>query len=149
MPTGIPNKKKTVEPEAKRDPHTLGLQRETEGRSPRVSMSAGGKLAIPDEWKEEGYMYYLAVDHPGELAKFEAAWWEYATDPGGNRITRPAGNGRTHYLMRLPQDLYDKDMAEQQGRVNDALIKSAKVDESEGQYVPKDREGVLTRDVIV
>jgi hypothetical protein len=110
-------------------------------------MSAGGKLTVPDNLKEEGYQYYWAVDRPGDLEKFQAAWWEFALDHRGEKITTPAGKGETHYLMRIPQKYYDEDISNQQARVNDAMIESARVKESE--YVPKDREGVLTRDVLV
>lgn len=159
MPRGIPNKPKNTEREVEIETQETGLRSSrgddldggigSERRSPRVSLSGGGKLAIPDDMKEEGYFYYWAIDKPGELDRFEAAWYEFVTDKYGKKITRPAGRGDTHYLMRIAQELYDKDMAEQQARVNEGLKKSAQVDSKEGQYLPEGREGVLERDVLV
>jgi hypothetical protein len=131
-----------------RDPHARGLEHKMEGRAPRVSMSAGGKLDVPDSLKIAGFQYYWAVDRPGDLERFEAAWWEFVTDKkDGRKITTPAGNGETHYLMRIPQQYYDEDIQKQQDRVNDNLVESARL--KEGEYVPKDRQGVLEREVIV
>jgi hypothetical protein len=129
-----------------RDPHSRGLEHKMEGRAPRVSMSAGGKLDVPDSLKEAGYQYYWSIDRPGTLERFEAAYWEFVTRDG-RKVTTPAGNGETHYLMRILQKYYDEDIQKQQDRVNDNLIESAKL--KEGEYVPKDRQGVLEREVIV
>lgn len=150
MPRGIPNKPKEAQERTEdRDPHTLGIQRdEKEGRAPRVPMSAGGKLAVPESQKEEGYQYYWAINRPGELEKFKAAWWEHVTDERGNQVTTPAGKGDTHYLMRIKQEYYDEDIAKQQDRVNDAMVESAKVKKENDEYIPEGRESVLTRDVV-
>jgi hypothetical protein len=133
--------------EESRDPHTRDVPRETNGRAPRVPMSAGGKLKVPESLMEEGYQYYWAVDRPGELEKFKAAWWEFVTDERNEPITTPAGRGETHFLMRIPKEYYDEDIARQQDRVNDALIENAKL--KQGEYVPEGHDGVLTREVIV
>lgn len=110
-------------------------------RPPRVKLGQGQTLVAPER---KGYQRYWALDREGQLDAMIAAWWEFVLDADGNKITRPGKGGWTHYLMEIDQETYDKDMAEQQDMVTDAVRQAVKV--GEGEYVPDGKEDVLTRD---
>lgn len=80
-------------------------------RPPRVPMSAGGKLNVPNHLIDPNYHYYLAVDREGDLEKMQAAYWEFVLDEKGQKWTVSAGHGNTHYLMRLPNQYWEEDKA--------------------------------------
>lgn len=120
---------------------------EDDSREPRIPLTAGGKLSVPQNMLEEGYHYCWPLDRPGNLERMQRAWYEFVTDSNGNKMTVPAGRGDTHYLMRVKQEYYNEEVEIAQSRVNDGLISSAKL--KEGEYVPEGHDGVLTREVIV
>lgn len=116
-------------------------------RPKRVPLSAGNKLHVPESLREEGYFYYWAVDQKGTIAQMEAAWYEKVKDDRNEPVTVPAGNGDTHYLMRIDQKTYDEDMKTQQQRNIDATQKQAqKLGEEE--YVPMSQSSVVEREII-
>ena len=116
-------------------------------RPARVPMSAGNKLHIPEALKEEGYQYYLPIDKKGAIHQFEAAYWEKVKDERGDPITFPAGNGESHYLMRIEQKYYDEDIAAQQRRNIDATQNQAQT-LGEEEYVPLGSKSVVEREII-
>ena len=116
-------------------------------RPKRVPLSAGNKLHVPESLRKEGYFYYWAIDQKGTIAQMEAAWYEKVKDDRGDPVTVPAGNGDTHYLMRIDQKTYDEDMKAQQQRNIDATQKQAqKLGEEE--YVPMSQSSVVEREII-
>jgi len=120
---------------------------ENKNRPARVPLSAGNKLHIPEHLKEEGYFYYWAIDQKGMIEQMERAWYEKVIGDDNKPLTVPAGNGDTHYAMRIEQKYYDKDIAAQQAMNIDSTAKQAqKLGEEE--YVPMGRQQVTEREII-
>jgi len=118
-------------------------------RPARIPMGSGNKLQVPESLKEEGLQYYWAItgpDHPGKLAQFEAAWWEFVMHDG-ERVEQPAGKGNTHVLMRIPQEYYDEDIAAQQKR-NIDLTQNKVQELGDSEYVPLGKKNVVERELI-
>lgn len=118
-----------------------------EKRPARIPMSAGNKLHIPEYLKEAGYFYYWALDKKGMIEQMKAAYYEHVKDDRGEELSVPAGNGETHYAMKIPQEYYDEDMARQQKLNIDATAKQAQA-LGEDEYVPQGRESVAEREII-
>lgn len=116
-------------------------------RPARIPMSAGNKLHIPDHLKEDGYFYYWALDKKGMIEQMKAAYYEHVKDDRGEELAVPAGNGETHYAMKIPQEYYDEDMARQQKLNIDATAKQAQA-LGEDEYRPVGREQVIEREII-
>jgi len=112
-------------------------------RPPRVPLGQGQKLVAAHR---EGYQRYWALDLDGQLEQMQAAWWDFVLDENGQKITKPAGKGNTHYLMEIEKQYYDDDMTKQQDMVTDALRKTT--ERGSDEYVPMGKEDVLTRDKI-
>jgi hypothetical protein len=120
---------------------------QNKARPERIPMSAGNKLHIPEQLKEEGYFYYWAVDRKGMIEQMEAAWYERVKNERGEDLTVPAGKGETHYCMKIKQEYHDEDIEKQQQRNIDATAKMAqKLNEDE--YVPQGRQNVMEREII-
>lgn len=122
-------------------------EQRNEHRPARIPLSAGNKLHVPNEIKEEGYHYYWAIDRKGMIEQMEAAWYEKVTDERNTPITIPAGNGETHYLMRIEQQYYDEDMERQQKQNIETTAKQAQK-LGEDEYVPMGRNQVTEREII-
>ena len=116
-------------------------------RPARIPMGSVSKLSVPDHLKEDGYFYYWAVDRKGAIEQMEQAWYEKVTDERGDLVTVAAGNGETHYLMRIEQRYYDEDMARQQALNTDASNATAQ-EVGEHEYVPMGRKSVVEREII-
>lgn len=120
---------------------------ENKARPPRIPMSAGNKLHVPESLKKEGFQNYWQVDKKGLIEQMEAAWWVKVKDSRGDHVTVPAGGGDTLYLMEIEQEHYDEDIAKQQQMNIDTTGKQAqKLGEEE--YVPMGRESVTEREII-
>ena len=116
-------------------------------RPARIPLSAGNKLNVPESLKEEDYHYYWAIDRKGMIEQLESAWYEKVQDERGQNVTVPAGNGETHYLMRIEQSYYEEDMARQQSQnLNTTNSQAQKLGEDE--YVPMGRQAVTERELI-
>lgn len=120
---------------------------ENKGRPPRIPMSAGNKLHVPDSIKEEGFHYYWAIDRKGTIEQMESAYYEKVKDNRGGNVTVPAGNGEVHYLMRIEQRYYDEDIEAQQKLNIDTTRKQAQ-SLGEEEYVPMGRQNVTEREII-
>lgn len=116
-------------------------------RPARIPLSAGNKLHVPESLREEGYHYYWAIDRKGEIEQMQAAWYEKVTDERNDAITVPAGNGDTHYLMRIEQKYHDEDITRQQNLNIDATAKQAQ-SLGDNEYVPNGHDKVATREII-
>ena len=116
-------------------------------RPARIPLSAGNKLNVPESLKEEGYHYYWAIDRKGMIEQLESAWYEKVQDERGQNVTVPAGNGETHYLMRIEQRYYDEDITKQQQLNIDATAKQAQ-QLGESEYVPQGHKQVAEREII-
>lgn len=116
-------------------------------RPARIPMSAGNKLHVPDALREEGYHYYWAIDQKGMIEQLESAWYQKVANERGEHVTVPAGNGETHYLMRIEQEYHDEDMAKQQKSNIDATADQAQA-LGEDEYVPMGRNAVAEREII-
>jgi hypothetical protein len=120
---------------------------QNKARPERIPMTAGNKLHIPEQLKEEGYFYYWAVDRKGMIEQMEAAWYERVKNERGEDLTVPAGKGETHYCMKIKQEYHDEDIEKQQQRNIDATAKMAqKLNEDE--YIPQGRQNVMEREII-
>lgn len=120
---------------------------ENKGRPERIPLSAGNKLHIPDSLKEDGYFYYWAIDRKGQIEQMEAAWYERVKNHRGGDLTVPAGNGETHYAMKIKQEYHDEDMQKQQQRNIDATQAQAQ-NLGTDEYVPMGQRSVVERDII-
>lgn len=116
-------------------------------RPKRIPMSSGNKLHVPESVKEEGYFYYWALDRKGMIEQLEAAYYEKVRDDRKDPITVPAGGGETHYLMRIEQEYYDEDFANQQKRNNETTNKQMQ-SVGDGEYIPEGRKAVVEREII-
>lgn len=116
-------------------------------RPARIPMTGGNKLHVPEAAKEEGFHYYWAVDRKGMIEQMEAAYYEKVKDERGEDFTVAAGNGETHYLMRIELSYYEEDMARQQSQnLNTTNSQAQKLGEDE--YVPMGRQAVTERELI-
>jgi hypothetical protein len=114
------------------------------------------KLAYP---MRPGYHRHWFNDEPGRIQMAKEAGYEQVKDHDEKVVCRPVGTGRDGgvlmgYLMEIPLELWQEDMALVQERANlvDRDIKRRKIDagaglskEDQGSfYVPTDRPGYLT-----
>jgi hypothetical protein len=150
MPRGIP-KNKTQETDLTTGadmPTTTASETSTptRERAPRVSFSSGNKLAIPPSLIEDGYYYYWGLDEDGQLESLEAAYYDYVYEKG-KKVTRPAGGGYTHYLMRIREEYKKEDFAMEQEEIDRKT--QAQISVKKGQYSPhsngKEGEGEFVK----
>ena len=120
---------------------------------------ASNNLAVEDEplyfpvtfqeysvaYKEEGYFYYWAIDREGMIEQMERAYYEKVNGDDGKPLTVPAGNGKTHYAMRIEQKYYDEDIEAQQKLNIDTSTKEAHA-LGDSEYVPDGSENVVQRE---
>ena len=108
------------------------------GRPERISMHNMKKLEVPAEYLENGYYYYWFQDKDGRIAQAKAAYYEHVVDEQGNSRCRQSGPNML-YLMRLPQQYRDEDLALKKQRVDATLETEAKVGYNE--YAPDPSTG--------
>lgn len=120
-----------------------------EKRPPRVRIGQGGKLDLPqsvkDDAKKRGLHLHWFLDKAGEIEGAKAAWYEHF-EIDGRKFTVPAGEGKTHHLMCIKQELYDEDMAAQQELVTKTTHDAVKVKTDQGEYSPEGESQAVTRD---
>lgn len=116
-------------------------------RPARVPMTGGNKLTIPPHLIKEGFQYYWGIDQKGMIEQMEAAYWEKVLDHDNKPLTVPAGNGETHYAMRIEQKYYDEDMARQQKQNIETTNKTAQA-LGEEEYIPQGHTQVTERELI-
>ncbi len=117
----------------------------TQTRSPRVRFQADGKMSVPAHLLDPNYRYYWPTDKPGELEQMQLAWYEFV-EVNGKRVTVPAGNGYTHYLMRIEKQYFDEDMQAQQRELDERERVDIQI--KQGEYSPnhgRSGEGVAIR----
>lgn len=100
-----------------------GIRRET--RQPFGSQTQ--KLAYP---KREGYHHHWFNDTPGRVDQALQAGYVHVKDKTGKNVSRvvgtqDGGGGLTAFLMEIPQEWYDEDMAREEERnfATEAAIK--------------------------
>lgn len=97
--------------------------------------------------QEEGYHYCWVNED--KVPRYEQAWYEFvshdvkvgdrqintATQLGG-KVSLAVGNNLTAYLMRVPQEYYDEDMAAQQAEVDakESSMKASLNSGADGRY---------------
>lgn len=118
-------------------------------RQPFGSLSQ--KLAYEDR---PGYHRHWFNDVPGRLEDAEKAGYKFVEDKEGRKVSRPVGPSETGtaliaYLMEIPEEWYNEDMAAQQVQVNkfDAAMRRGNVEGTVGQdgrYIP--RQGITVKD---
>lgn len=79
------------------------------------------KLAYPER---PGYRNYWFADHPGRISLAKEAGYEHILDEKGQPKTYPGGVAEGGgvlllYLMEIPRELFEEDMAAQQAQIND------------------------------
>lgn len=81
------------------------------------------KLAYPNR---EGFHRHWFNDEPGRILQARDAGYEQVSDERGNPVQMVVGVGRggnpqVAFLMEIPQQYYDEDMAAQDGVVHEVL----------------------------
>ena len=114
-------------------------------RPARVRMGQGARLEVAAHLKRDGYFQYWFIDKPGQLEQAEKAWYEYVKDDSGKRLSVSAGEGLTHYLMEIPQNLRDEDMAAQEALNVGQEKASASVKHEKKEYSPEGTESSLAK----
>lgn len=133
--------------------------REETGRNTRVPLGvARAKLSVP---ARKGYIRRWVNDTEGRLQMAEQGGYQYATDQSlqigapdvdnanrdlGARISRVVDKttGQKAYLMEIKEEFYREDQAAKAKKVAsvDNLIKTGKLDDDEGRYVPDKGAGI-------
>jgi len=110
-------------------------------RKPFGSMSL--KLDYP---QREGFHRHWFNDIPGRVGRALEAGYEHVKGHDGKPVSRTVGTAEgggalTAFLMEIPEEWYNQDMAQEQRVIDDkeAAMKRGVADgpEGEGQYVPK------------
>ena len=112
------------------------LPRHRKTRKPFGSLDQ--KLAWPPL---AGFHLYWFNDEPGRIDRAKAAGYEHVTDDDGKHVRRIVGVARDHtaleaYLMKLPLEWYQEDMAAEQKRV-DEIDDSIRRGDIEGKALTK------------
>lgn len=133
--------------------------RDESGRNTRVPLGvARSKLAVP---ARPGYVRRWVNDTEGRLLQAEQGGYQYATDQAlqigaadidninrdlGARVSRVVdkSTGQKAYLMEIKEEFYAEDQAVKAQAVaaKDQLIKTGKVDDGEGRYIPDKGRGI-------
>lgn len=142
------------ESEAKR-----AADRQEAGRNSRVPLGvARAKLSVPTK---PGYVRRWVNDTEGRLMQAEQGGYQYATDQAlqigavdvdnvnrdlGARISRVVdkSTGQKAYLMEIKEEFYREDQAAKVRQVveKDRLIKTGKLEDDVGRYIPDEGRGI-------
>lgn len=109
------------------------------------------KLAYPSR---PGYHRHWFTDKPGRITQAREAGYEHVTDPHtGKMVSRVVGKDKKGdaeigYLMEIPQEWYEEDVAQTQKRVDqsDSAIRRGEANrgEDDGRYIPA--QGITVKD---
>jgi hypothetical protein len=133
--------------------------RQETGRNTRVPLGvARSKLSVP---ARAGYVRRWVNDTEGRLMQAEQGGYQYATDQAlqigsvdidnvnrdlGARVSRVVdkSTGQKAYLMEIKEEFYREDQKVKAQAVaeKDKLIKTGKVDDAEGRYIPDKGRGI-------
>lgn len=127
---------------------TITQEKRGPGRPPKGAgrKPFGGvtqRLAYP---QRPNYHRHWFNDVPGRIQRAEEAGYEHVLDNEGKKVSAivgtAEGGGALHaYLMEIPQEWYDQDMAAQQAEIDktEEAMKSGTFQgkEGDGRYVPK------------
>jgi hypothetical protein len=100
------------------------------------------KLAYPDRL---GYHRHWFNDVAGRVARAQEGGYEHVKDREGKNVTRIVGTAEgggalNAFLMEIPEEWYQEDMAAQQSEIDakEAIIKRGNFEskEGDGRYVP-------------
>jgi hypothetical protein len=116
-------------------------------RPERIPLGQGSKLSVADQYIRDGFHCHLFLDNPGELESAERAYYEFVKDDQGEKVSMPAGNGRTHFLMEISNEYYNQDMANQQKMVTDTTRQNIAINKRAGEYSPEGHKTSVTRDI--
>lgn len=140
-------------------PTSRETTREESGRSTRVPLGvARSKLSVPTR---PGFVRRWVNDTEGRLLQAEQGGYQYATDQAlqigsadidnvnrdlGSRVSRVVdkSTGQKAYLMEIKEDFYREDQAVKAKTVaeKDRLIKTGKLDDDAGRYIPDKGRGI-------
>lgn len=130
-------------PEERQRKTRTSKSKENQARPPRVTMSAGFKLEIPVEFKnDEEYYYRWIADREGRVERARQAYYEHVKDARGNDIV--VKHEVDMYLMRLPMEYREEDIALKDSKVVDTLKAEQKL--GNGEYIPEGNKAPLQRD---
>lgn len=133
--------------------------REETGRNSRVPLGvARAKLSVPTR---KGFVRRWVNDTEGRLQMAEQGGYQFATDQSlqigdpdvdnqnrdlGARISRVVDKttGQKAYLMEIKEEFYREDQRAKATKVaeTDRLIKTGKLDDGEGRYIPDEGRGI-------
>lgn len=106
-------------------------------RPPRVPLQNSLKLKVPGyefDWDNFQYRFFSESHSSTRVQDAKAAWWEHCVDHEGNPITRKNGSGGRTFLMRLPREHWEKDLAAKRQKVAATLDDQTKLGKNE--YAP-------------
>lgn len=99
------------------------------------------KMNYPDR---PGFHRHRFNDNPGRIERALEAGYTHVKDKEGNNVkwivgTAPGGGPQTAYLMEIPEEFFQQDMAAQQQIVNERenAMRRGELEQREGGYVPK------------
>lgn len=109
-----------------------------EKRGKRIPMARAKKLDIDPK---PGYHRHWFIK--GNVAKAQAAYYDFVKDSEGCNVTRPAGNGEERlYLMEIKEEFYREDVELARQNITDVLQQKVQNVDS-GEYVPEGQESPL------
>lgn len=113
-----------------------------ERKTDRVSMARGKKL---DFKLKDGYVGRWANGNvQGRLERLEKAGYEFVKIDGQN-VTTPSGAGKL-YLMQVPKEFYDEDVAQGQQLITDVTRKKIAAPLHQDEYLPEGHTAALMRE---
>lgn len=115
------------------------VQKESsEKRGKRIPMARAKKLDIEPK---PGYYRHWFIK--GNVAKAQAAYYDFVKDSEGNNVTRPAGNGEERlYLMEIKEEFYREDVELARQNITEVLQQKVQ-DVKAGEYIPEGQESPL------
>jgi hypothetical protein len=131
----------------KKTNETEGTKKPTRRR--RKLLEDTGPLSLVEEYKDPNYVYRWCKDKDWNLQVLQDRGYEFETNEQlmrfsdarergsqiSDKITVPSGDGHTMYLMRIPKEYHEEDMADKR-RINNENISTAH--DIEGVYEKDD-----------
>ena len=123
------------------------IERREKRRPERIPLHKRNVLTVSDKDKDPNYVYRMVNDKDDRIERFKEAGYEIVnkkTDIGdpqvgegsqvGTPVSKPVGNGRTGYLMRIKREWYDEDQAAKTAKNKLVEKHLTKQPEKPGQY---------------
>lgn len=116
------------------------------GLPPRSARKPFGSMSLKLDYPvREGFHRHWFNDVPGRIDRAKEAGYEHVMSNEGKPVSRTVGTAEgggalTAYLMEIPEEWYQQDMATEQNLIDEKeeVIRRGKLDSTEGdnRYVP-------------